>query len=424
MNLSLVWDIHTEHPQLLQSLCESTPNLAEDIDVFRTHTPSPPPTNSEFQREKEYRPKGHFRAFYRKLDRGNIAFKGLEVACEDQTKLFSLLQQRNFERWEKYSCTNVLEYFAIQERKVPGALTLAESLDEVNKALSLQAAFKHRFQEFGAFPFPLFVYQWDKAAVDNFLTRLSTFMTGYAFDIVKREVSAGLAVYVYYLEQEPHPRVGHLSSAIAQRCASESLPGFPNKSIIQKALNETCDVDAVLEAVFGQVARMLCVGFFPSDMTHFKNGQSIEPQNILISGGIVDMDSILAFKDIPNDRSFYLNFLALINLLARLYRTLLLAEGDGTTMPSSNFPAQFAKPDFMDILCANHAWSRLKRILMKISSTLPSQSIDSRLEIILDASDDFCKLYDIVLKEIYYTEPLLPKEIISIMDPYNSRSTS
>jgi len=422
MNLSLIWDIHTESPQLEQSLCESVPNLAETLTTLRTSPPSPPPTNGEFNREKDYRPQGHFRSFYRRLDKGNLALKGLEIACGDQTELLQLMQQRDFERWEYYSCTNVLEYFAIQEHKVPGALTLTEALDEANKALSLQAAFKHRFQEFGAFPFPLFVYQWDKATVEGFLARLSTFMSGYALDIVKREVSSGLAVYVYYLSQEPYPRVAHLSSAIAQRCARESQSGFMNRSIIQTALNDACDVNGVLESVFRQVARILCVGFFPSDVTHFKNGQCIEPQNVLISGGLADMDSVLAFTDIQNDRSFYLNFLALMNLLARLCRTLLLAEGDGTTMPSSNFPAQFAKPDFMDILCTNHAWSRLKRILMEISPTLPSESLDSRLETIINASDDFYKLYDTVLKDIYYTKPSLhdsAKEIVSLIEPYS-----
>jgi acyl-CoA synthetase (AMP-forming)/AMP-acid ligase II/aryl carrier-like protein len=418
---TLAWDVARDAPALWRHLREVDPWVAEALEWIRHDVPVPP-TNGTFEAGGFFRPQGHFRSFYQRGPGESVrAIKGAEVRCEDQLGFLQLLQQRLFERFAKHSVTNTLEYFLIQERKVPGALTLPEALTEAQRAAELQNRFLEEFGEPGGLPVPLLVVRWSEDVVARFRARLLPLLSGFSLGIAESELRDGLACYVYWFPKAPFPRVSHFAGTLAQESQRTGSGGFANTRLVYATLKHNLDPEAVVDSWVRLVARMLLLGYFPSDIQHFKNGQCIEPQNVLLNGTFADLDSVTPMRQLGSDREFYASFLALLNLLAHTVRVFLTAESNGTTTLPSPFPHQFQRPDFLEMLSVLHVWERLKVHLREQRQGLRG-TLDSRLEELVSSNLSFPVLFEKVLFSLYYAGPTLPESalhLLSVGDVYN-----
>ncbi|MBM7119162.1 AMP-binding protein [Archangium primigenium] len=409
-----VWDVAREAPALWRHLEEREPWLAELLEGLRRELPVPP-TNGTFDTGEHFRPAGHFRAFYQRgPGEGVLAFKGGEVRCEDQAGFLELLRQRLFERQARYSVTNTLEYFLLQERKVPGALTLPEALTEARRAAELQGRFLEEYGAPGELPVPLLVVRWSEEVVARFRGRLLPLLSGFTLGIAEGELRDGLACYVYWFPQAPFPRVSHFAGTLAQESQRTGTGGFTNTRLIHATLKHNLDAGAVVDSWVRLTARFLWLGYFPSDIQHFKNGQCIEPQNVLLNGAFADVDSVLPMHQVTTDREFYANFLAMLNLLAGTVRTFLAAEGNGTTHRPPPFPHQFQGPDFLDTLSVLHVWERLC-VHLRAERPGAHARLDPRLEALVESRLSFPVLFERVLFPLYYAGPTLPESAVHLL---------
>jgi acyl-CoA synthetase (AMP-forming)/AMP-acid ligase II/acyl carrier protein len=418
---SIAWDVARDAPALWRHLRDSEPWVADALERMRRDIPVPP-TNGTFESSDFFRPQGHFRAFYQRGPGESVlAIKGAEVRCEDQLGFLQLLQQRLFERFAKHSVTNTLEYFLIQERKVPGALTLPEALTEAQRAAELQARFLEEFGEPGGVPLPLLVVRWSEDVLARFRARLLPLLSGFSLNIAQGELRDGLACYVYWFPKAPFPRVSHFAGSLAQESQRTGSGGFTNTRLVYATLKHNLDPEAVVDSWVRLVARLLLLGYFPSDIQHFKNGQCIEPQNVLLNGTFADLDSVTPMRQLGGDREFYASFLAMLNLLANTVRVFLTAESNGTTTQPGPFPHQFQRPDFLEMLSVLHVWERLKVHLREQRRDLRG-TLDPRLEELVSSNLSFPVLFEKVLFSLYYAGPTLPESalhLLSIADVYN-----
>ncbi|MET0401388.1 MAG: fatty acyl-AMP ligase, partial [Cystobacter sp.] len=422
---SVAWDVTREAPALWRHLCETEPWVAAELEHLRRELPTPP-TNGTFDTPEHFRPAGHFRAIYQRGPGPSVlAFKGTEVRCEDQAGFLLLLQQRLFERHAKHSVTNTLEYFLLQERKLPGALTLPEALEEARRAAEVQGHFLEAYGEPGGLPVPLLVVRWSEEVLARFRARLLPLLSGFTLSIAERELREGLACYVYWFPTAPFPRVSHFAGALAQESQRTGAGGFTNTRLIYATLKHNLDPGAIVDSWVRLCARLLLLGYFPSDIQHFKNGQCIEPQNVLLGGTFADVDSIVPMRQLSGDREFYASFLAMLNLLANTVRVFLGAENNGTTSLPSPFPHQFQRPDFLEMLSVLHVWERLKVHLIEQRPRV-GRALDARLEELVTSRLSFPVLFEKVLFPLYYAGPTLPESavhLLDVSDVYNDVNT-
>ncbi len=421
---SLAWDVAREAPALWHHLRRTEPWVAAELERLRRELPTPP-TNNTFESDTLFRPPGHFRAFYvRGPGESVLALKGGDIRCEDQLGFLQLMQQRPFERFAKHSVTNTLEYFLLQERKVPGALTLPEALTEARRAAEVQGRFLEEFGEPGALPIPLLVVRWSEEVEAAFRARLLPLLSGFALSIAHGELREGLACYVYWFPTAPAPRVSHFAGTLARESNRTGTGGFANTRLIYATLKHNLNPEAIVDSWVRLCTRMLLLGFFPSDIQHFKNGQALEPQNVVLTGAFADLDSVIPLRELGSDREFYANFLAMLNLLAGTVRTFLTAESNGTTSQPAPFPHQFQRPDFLEMLTVLHVWERFKVHLREERRHFRGR-VDERLEELLSSNLSFPVLFEKVLFPLYYAGPQLPESalhMLRIADVYDEAS--
>jgi acyl-CoA synthetase (AMP-forming)/AMP-acid ligase II/aryl carrier-like protein len=413
-SFSLEWDVAREAPALWHHLSRTEPWVAAELEQLRRELPTPP-TNNTFESGPLFRPPGHFRAFYvRGPGESVLALKGGDIRCEDQLGFLQLMQQRPFERFAKHSVTNTLEYFLLQERKVPGALTLPEALTEARRAAEVQGRFLEEFGEPGALPIPLLVVRWSEQVEAAFRARLLPLLSGFALSIAQGELREGLACYLYWFPTAPAPRVSHFAGTLARESTRTGTGGFANTRLIYATLKHNLNPEAIVDSWVRLCTRMLLLGFFPSDIQHFKNGQALEPQNVVLTGAFADLDSVIPIRELGSDREFYANFLAMLNLLAGTVRTFLTAESNGTTTQPAPFPHQFQRPDFLEMLTVLHVWERFKVHLREERRHFRGR-VDERLEELLASNLSFPVLFEKVLFPLYYAGPQLPESALHML---------
>jgi aryl carrier-like protein len=414
------WDLAQAAPALLEELCRKEPWLRERYRELRGAIPVPS-TNGTFEEPGRFRPAGHFRAFYlRGPGESVVAVKGADLRCEDQTGFLQVLHQRSFERFARHSVTNVLEYFLLQEHKVPGALLVGEGVAEAKAAARVQSAFLDQYGALGDLPVPLLVVRWSDEVVARFCDRLLPLLSGNCLGIARDEIARGLGCYLYYFPKPPAPRVSHFAGSLAAESHRTGAAGVVNTRLVHATLAHNFDPGSVVDSWIRLVARMLCLGFFPADAKHFKNGQSIEPQNVLLNGSFADLDSVTSMEGL-DDRDFYSNLLCTLNLLANTIRVFLTAENNGTTAAPAPFPHQFPKPDFLEIVILVHLWERLKVHAAEARAGTDAPP-DPRLEEVLGSGMSFPVLFDKILYAIYYQGPRIPESalhLVGVTDVYS-----
>ena len=300
MPLSPVWELRSRAPELFEALTAIEPGLAQVYDLFKRELP--------VQRQWAFgtrgalsRPDRHVRAFYVQLDklasvaggRGCLAIKGTEPAADN----FDQVPRRMGEMWNLFSWTigtggrqiledwtllNQLERFPICEGKPPAVHPLEDAEEEAQSALELQSAYLRRFGKLAQIPTPLFVYRLPDEVRARALAALQPHLTAKTMALVESQIGPGLGVYIYYYPTLPL-RVMHLRGDVGTEVSFEAR---------HKNLAALSDPARAVAGWVRLVAELLALGWVPADPSNFGRGYCVMAQNLVIDGGIVDVNSV------------------------------------------------------------------------------------------------------------------------------------
>ena len=294
-----VWSLKEAAPDLWAQVCALSPTLAAEVSRLSHALPAqraPGPVVGGAY----VRPPRHYRALYRDLTHtapagvGCVGIKGTEVVADDLDALMRAMAQWTSvfrtsiaHPWAHdtpldITLASVLERYALWERKVPGGVLLCEARDDANAAMAAQAQHLKRYGELARLPVPLFVHRHDDAVTERVLAALRPHLTAGANDAVKR-ARDGLGVLVYWYPAVPL-RAAHI----------EAPQVGPDVTVWQrlKVLQTFGDPRATTQSWIALVARLLCMGFVATDPSAVARGTCVQAQNLVLDGGIVDLDSL------------------------------------------------------------------------------------------------------------------------------------
>lgn len=298
--LAPIWDLRTHGPEIWSALSAIEPDLAPVYELFRRELP----VQQQWafgDRGAISRPDRHVRAFYVRLDRlasvpggrGCLAIKGTEPAAEN----FHQVPRRMGEMWNVFSWTigtgsrqiledwtllNQLERFPICEGKPPAVHPVDDAREEADAALELQAAYLRRFGKLARIPTPLFVYQLPDAVRDRAMSVLRPHVTPKTMALIESQIGPGLGVYIYHYPALPL-RVMHLRGDVG--------PELPFE-VRHKNLAALHDPASAVAGWLRLTAEILALGWVPTDTSNFGRGYCMMAQNLVVDGGIVDVNSV------------------------------------------------------------------------------------------------------------------------------------
>jgi hypothetical protein len=289
MNERLLWDVRTEAPALVTAL-DADVGLRSAYDVASA-LPSAPSAD-RFEQGALLRPPSHRRAFYVRLDGGGVvAVKGSEIACGDVGKVLSMLRGTRF----LSNVHSLLEWYPLREQKVPMALLAREALDEARAAANVQSEHFARYGALARLPFPLRVEAWDRESTERFAELLLPLLSPRARETVETRLAAGgLARYAYHYPSLP---VRVLDFVRAEGAPAES--DYP--AYAERLRRRVGDPTRIARSWIQLVARLLKLGFIPCDASTDGVGNCVRAQNVVLDGGLVDVDSLLPLSTFRND---------------------------------------------------------------------------------------------------------------------------
>ena len=298
--LAPAWDLRAHAPEVYDALAAIEPGLGAIYRVLQREL--------VVQRQWAFgshgalsRPDRHVRAFYLHLDRlasvpggrGCLAVKGTEPAAEN----FAQVPRRMGEMWNVFSWTigtggrqiledwtllNQLERFPICEGKPPAVHPLEDAQDEADSALALQVAYLRRFGKLARIPTPLFVYRLPDEVRARALDVLRPHVTAKTLALIDGQIGPGLGVYVYYYPSLPL-RVMHLRGDVGAEVSFDAR---------QRHLASLSDPARAVAGWVRLTAELLALGWVPTDPSNFGRGYCLMAQNLVVDGGIVDVNSV------------------------------------------------------------------------------------------------------------------------------------
>ncbi|WP_206957065.1 hypothetical protein [Trinickia acidisoli] len=300
VSIEPIWTLYDHSKEIFDALLEADPAVSGVYDLLKTELP--------VQRQWAFgdygpvsRPDRHVRAFYLDLGklksvsrgRGFVAIKGTEPVAEN----FDSIVKRMGEMWNIFSWTiggqsrhvledltlmNQLERFPISEGKPPGVHPLWDADDEARCALELQTAYYRRFGRLARIPTPLFVYRWPTEVRERALSMLRPMLSPRTALLVDSLIRDDLGAYVYYYPAYPM-RAMHVRGDVGPDVSYDKR---------HATLREQSDPDTAIQRWIRLTAEFLALGWIPTDPAHFGRGNCLMAQNLVLDGGIVDVNSI------------------------------------------------------------------------------------------------------------------------------------
>jgi hypothetical protein len=296
----ITWQLADTAPELLAELAKSEPVVPELCRRLASAVP--------VQRVWGFgevgaftRPDRHVRALYIDLPRvtsktrgGAVAIKGGEALCTN----FDAMVRRLAGMWNVYAWSlggasrnlfrdpgliSALERFPVIEGKPPGVHPHWDADEEAQCALELQRAYFARYGELARAPVPLLVGRWPASVGDAVIAMLEPHLSPKAVRTVKTEISAGLGVFIYFYPSVPL-RVMHIQA-----------PDATNPATLEKrmqVLRSQCQPEVTIERWTEAVSRLLILGYVATDPANLNRGYCVQPQNLCVDGGFVDVNSI------------------------------------------------------------------------------------------------------------------------------------
>jgi hypothetical protein len=297
-----------------------------------------------------------------------LAIKGTEPLAPDFDGFLYVLEHLGTPELSGSPQRRLGEHFALVEHKVPGALTLREAEDEANAAAEIQSRHLRTYGTLARLPCPLLLVRLPDRVGDELIEKLGRALSSRALARVEPSIRHGLAVYIYYYPALPL-RVSHIAATLPRG-------SFP----VRLAELERCVAPpAVIEEWVRQFVRMLYLGFLPVALGSRGTGACCDPNNAVVDGGFVDLDSLLPIDELDRtgkgalfEETLHLSFLTLCET-ARIF----LAKEP--TRHEEHLGA-----DVVGRLFARYLGDRVRRALQ--TEARPELRIDPRIEEYFDPS--------------------------------------
>jgi len=301
--LNIIWDAGSIGGDAMALLLEREPTIATILDEVMRGCPVAE-TARTFEGEHFERPRGHARSFLLRLREGVLVFKGTEPFSPDYREILE-------EAWQKRELGrySAMDHFAIVEDEVYLGLTKRLAVGGAQRTWAWVSAHTEIFRELPRTPFPLLVLEVPDSVTQEFgdvlLPLLSDRLQFSARKKVEGLLRDGLGVYVYYYPGMPI-RLAH---------ALGSFPGSFGVGANDES-RLAFDIDAAVVSWTDIFAGMLVAGFVPTTPVH--TGNCLQSQNVVIDGGLCDVDSMEPIASLPHTRDLAS---ALITSLTELTQT-------------------------------------------------------------------------------------------------------
>lgn len=289
--LEPLWKVEEHYPSLLVTLGE--PSVEQELTLLEEGVPTSS-TCEAFREGAFFRPVGHTRSFCKRVNSGVLVFKGTEPFAHDYED--SMLRAWN-ER--PYGLFSILEHFVFREHEVYMGQTRDAALACAEVSADFVFNFERAMSKLPRTPFPLRVFEVPPEVTERFLDASDRYLTNRpqlsAREKTRRYAANGLAVYVYYYPSVPI-RVAH------HRRQFPGAWGMWDEQAMHQKSNVTFDVDSAIRSWVTLCAEMLVAGYLPTTPVH--TGHCFLEQNLVVDGGVCDIDSVEPMKRVDGERDF------------------------------------------------------------------------------------------------------------------------
>lgn len=363
----LAWSLQKECPELWAQLQKVDPAAVDMYGRCELQTHAPIANElAPFDEKGSVRPRGSKRAFYLRAKSGSVmTVKGSEIRS---TQMTAELQSTRLLRKSVRPWTTV-ENFLFREQKLPYAVSFGEAIEEAQISMNYQLAHFQAFKELAMTPVPLAVYKWSEKVTKQYYETILPFLSDRAktlSDMILKE--RGLATYIYYYPHAPF-RISFLTPD-SSKDYKERQEKMANVANVEHRCNPVSAVENYLELA----TRMLMLRYSPLTFDSYGCGQCISAQNVTVQGGVVDMDSMIPFKDIKSDREFYELFACTLVVLTCTVRAFLVSP-----LPYIKF--EYEDPSTLSTLISSFVWEKLRQNYQKLNKHV---QVDPRLKLLLE----------------------------------------
>ncbi len=282
------WNIAERDNRLLAMVIEKDPGLRRVLDSIGDRCPIAD-TCRPFEDGIYHRLKGHGRSFAAHTDNGVLVFKGTEPLTKDYLEILE-----DAHKARDFLFLSKVDWFLLIENEpfLGQALNMADNYARV--ALEFTQKYVARFGKLPRMPFPIGVYKIPQSVADEFGAKSAPYACDRpqlnARERLGRLIQRGLGIFVYYYPGQPI-RAAH---------ATGTFPGSHVAGSFTKSAN--VDFKAAISGWLDLVSEMLVLGYFPT--YHIHQGNMMQPQNLVIDGGICDIDSLHPMSKDTTDRDF------------------------------------------------------------------------------------------------------------------------
>jgi hypothetical protein len=179
-------------------------------------------------------------------------------------------------------------------------LTQAEATNESSIALEYQKAHLKRYGEFAHLPIPLLVYEWPDEVCARVRSDLLPLLSRRGADIVEHTLESGIGIYVYF-----YPTIPIRLLFAVDKYEGPGLTLDKDLQYIERMSNikrDGLDVPRIIEGWTKALVQMMAVGYLPKDPGSLLTADCMQPWNVCVDGGWVDLDSIVPIQSLLDEK--------------------------------------------------------------------------------------------------------------------------
>lgn len=302
--LETTWHVKDHGSELLALVTRRDPGVAQLVDELPRSCPVAE-SCQPFDDGTFHRLKGHVRSFAARTSGGGVVvYKGTEPLTRDYVEVCE-----DARRARAFCMLSKIDWFLLIENEPFLGQSLPIALHYAKLSLEFTAKYVARTGQLPRMPFPLAVLRLPQQVAEQFAENCRPFISDRP-QLSARErladlIPKGLGVFVYYYPGTPL-RAAH---------ARGMFPGSHEAGAFQSAA--AIDFKSAIDGWLDLVAEMLVLGYFPTANIH--QGNCMQAQNLVIDGGMCDIDSLEAMSNLTTDRDFHdALFYSLLQLTASI----------------------------------------------------------------------------------------------------------
>jgi len=288
--LQKIWDLQALDNKLYNFVLQSYPEIVDVLEMLQGRCPVAP-TCKIFSEGDFFRLKGHARSFCLKTGNGVLVFKGSEPYSNDY---LSFYEQATFHTTDKNPSR--IEHFLMVEHEMYLAMTRKNALNSAEITKQFVRDYQTKIGELPHVPIPLSVFKIPEEITMKFLNDTSKFLSDFpmfsAYEYNQFLAQDGLAIYMYYYPGFPLR-------------AAHSMRNFPFTIVSEEddvnnlEKDKKFDLKQISDSWIKFIAKMLGVGYLPT--TWLYTGNCVQIQNLVMDGGMCDIDSVEPISQLNSD---------------------------------------------------------------------------------------------------------------------------